>query len=108
MTKPLDQVKSELAEQHGYCDKSGATSMLFEHFELGFDAGAAAMQKQLAEAEKVISFYADTETYDLVRSQNPKYEFYCELPDSDIEIDSVNRSGYGGKTARQYFKDKVE
>lgn len=38
MTKPLDQVKSELAEKHGYCDKSGATSMLFEHFELGFDS----------------------------------------------------------------------
>jgi hypothetical protein len=27
-----------LAEQHGYCDKSGATSILFEHFKLGFDA----------------------------------------------------------------------
>jgi hypothetical protein len=154
MTKPLEQVKSELANKHWkdnkdlydsdgidvyavYCEAfdsaishlasvgvSGAWRLSVKlHYGqpvelcsygepesvevielLPVAAHIEQLKKQLAEAEKVISFYADKETYDLVRSQNPNYEFYCELPDSDIEIDSVNRSGYGGKTARQYME----
>ncbi len=66
------------------------------------------LKAKLEQAENIISYYADTETYDLVRTQNPKYEFYCELPDEDIDLDEVNKSGYGGKRARTYLTTKTQ
>ena len=65
------------------------------------------MEAKLEQAENVISFYADTETYDLAKTKNHQYEFYIELPDEDIDLDEVNKSGYGGKRARAYLTTKT-
>jgi hypothetical protein len=65
------------------------------------------LKRQLEQAENIISYYADTETYDLAKTNNHQYEFYCELPDEDIYLDLVNKSGYGGKLARSYLTTKT-
>jgi hypothetical protein len=65
------------------------------------------LEAKLEQAENIISYYADKETYDLAKTNNYQYEFYCELPDEDIDLDEVNKSGYGGKLARTYLTTKT-